>query len=657
MKTYLNPVHNRPSPDPFALKHRGEYWCYVTGFSSDGRCFGVMHSRDLVNWRELGGAMEPLPGGATCYWAPEVTYFNGRFFMYYSVGNEARMQVRVAVADNPAGPFIDSERGLTMEEFAIDAHPFEDEDGTRYLFYATDFLQHTHIGTGTVVDRLLDMFTLEGRPRPVTRAKYDWQVYDPKRIEKGGVRWHTVEGPFVLKRKNRYYQMFSGGNWKNTTYGVSYAVADSLATEAEWEQASDGQQALLILRTLPGKVIGPGHNSAVRGPDNQQLFCVYHRWSESNSDRVLAVDPLDWAGERMIVLGPSTTPQPAPLAPAIVDFFDEDRAGDPGPNWHCDRGRWSARGGAAIQESVDQVAAARCVAEASSFVTEVSLKSLSGPTTLGSFGVCVHDDIAEALRFCLRPAAGVAVISWQGETSWSEQEIALPAEFDSSVYHLLRLEIDGPLVSVELEGIAWRWQDRITVEAKGVSLVTSGMAAAFSGFAFTIGWQDMFTRQERDPARLGWQTAHEGNWHIADQQLWHSNLEAQHASITKGPPLESYEVAVNARLVVAADGCYGFYPAMDRDGKGILFTVERRDARWALLEHRASGERLYQLPAHFDPLVYQQFRFRKERDGLTIQWESEVLGETVVPTGLSSAALYAHKAIAAFDMARVTAIK
>src|SRR5918912_517933 len=218
--------------------------------------------------------------------------------MYYSVGNEERMQIRVAVADHPAGPFVDSGRALTAEEFAIDPHVFVDDDGARYLFYATDFLTHSHIGTGTVCDRLVDPFTLEGRPRPVTRARYDWQVYDPARREKGGVRWHTVEGPFVLKRKGRYYEMFSGGNWKNVSYGGSFATTDDLGETEEWEQAADGERVLPIMRTVPGEVIGPGHNSVVRGPDNLQLFCVYHRWQSEVNDRVLAIDRLDWAGER-----------------------------------------------------------------------------------------------------------------------------------------------------------------------------------------------------------------------------------------------------------------------------------------------------------------------------------------------------------------------
>ncbi|MCA1555081.1 MAG: glycoside hydrolase family 43 protein, partial [Acidobacteria bacterium] len=344
--TYLNPVYGRDFPDPFILKHTGEYWAYCTGFWRDGRAFGVLHSTDLVNWRELDGALVPLEGEHPCYWAPEVVYENGRFLMYYSVGNEKLMHIRVAVAEHPAGPFVDSGHYLTNVEFAIDAHVFVDEEKTRWLFYATDFLTHTHIGTGTVRDRMLDSFTLAGDQRPVTRARYDWQVYDPKRKEKGGVRWHTVEGPFVLHRKNLYYQMFSGGNWQNLTYGVSYAVSAQISREDEWEQVADGERVLPILRTVPEQVIGPGHNSVVRGPDNQQLFCVYHRW-DGERGRVLAIDRLDWVGERLIVLGASCTPQFAPTPPTFAAFSGEHED-NLGEGWTCEAagvGRWSVREG------------------------------------------------------------------------------------------------------------------------------------------------------------------------------------------------------------------------------------------------------------------------------------------------------------------------
>jgi GH43 family beta-xylosidase len=669
--TYLNPVYPQSFPDPFVLKYRGEYWAYCTGTWHDGRCFGVLHSRDLVHWRPLGGAMAPLADSHTHYWAPEVTYDNGHFYMYYSVGNEEQMHIRVAIADHPAGPFVDSGRRLTAEPFAIDAHIFVDDDGQRYLFYATDYLEHSHIGTGTARDRLLDPLTPAGRPQPVARPCYSWQVYDPCRAEKGGVRWHTVEGPFVLKRKGRYYLMFSGGNWQNPSYGVSYAIADDISAPGEWAQAADGERVLPILRTLPGKVVGPGHNSIVRGPDNRQLYCVYHRWVDGA--RAMAIDPLEWAGERMLVLGPSTTPQPAPLTPTFADFFDQERDDGLGVGWLCTGGRWRMSDGAAVQESTAGTAEAHCMASASCFTAEVSLCSLDERGGPGSYGIAVD----QHLFFMLEPARGyIRTRVWWGDYGWEEEQLALPAGFEPQAYHLLRVEANLWRITVTLDGGAVSWSTELLGNAGTVALRTDSMRAAFSGFAFTAGWEDTFAGSLSDPVSLGWHARgqHEGHgdyrprgqpakslvpygWRLADQQLW-CRAEPGETFITKDAPFAAYELVINARLVSQARpaGCYGFYPALRPGEPAPLLTVEANAGGWALCCYDTAGEQRFRLPSDFDPANDQQFRLRKQAGRLTVAWEMHTVGELSAPGGPTSVGLYARHATVAFDIVRVTAI-
>ena len=429
---YLNPVYSKSFPDPFVLKLGGDYYAYCTGFASDGTVFGVLHSRDLVSWTEVGGAMEPLENSPPYYWAPEVTYDNGKFYLYYSVGNEVLMELRVAVSERPDGGFVDSGRRLTREDFAIDAHVFIDDDETRYLFYATDFLEHTHIGTGTVVDRMIDRFTLEGDPRPVTRAKYDWQVYDPNRKEKGGVRWHTVEGPAVLKRKGLYYQMFSGGNWQNTTYGVSFAVTEDLGAGEEWHQFSDGENVLPILRTLPDRVVGPGHNSVVRGPNNRDLYCVYHRWS--GDERVMAIDRMDFSGERIFIVGASDTPQPAPFEPTIKEKFD----GVEKPADFLTTGSWTFTGDGAV--SAGQARSKMRLRHApESFLCEFVWAVAKPPNPTGEFGIAFESSSGLA-KFSICPHTNAA--TWARHGPDRSETFQLPADFDMTAEHVIRVEAD-----------------------------------------------------------------------------------------------------------------------------------------------------------------------------------------------------------------------
>ncbi|HKP73712.1 MAG TPA: glycoside hydrolase family 43 protein, partial [Pyrinomonadaceae bacterium] len=595
------------------------------------------------------------------------SYENGKFLMYYSVGNEKLMHVRVAVADDPAGPFTDSGHRLTDAVFAIDPHVFVDEDDTRWLFYATDFLTHTHIGTGTVCDRMLDQFTLAGEPRPVTRARYDWQVYDPARKEKGGVRWHTVEGPFVLRRKNLYYQMFSGGNWQNLTYGVSYAVSDRIERGDEWEQAADGERVLPILRTIPEKVVGPGHNSVVRGTNNRELFCVYHRW-DGERGRVLAIDRLDWVGERMTVLGASTTPQPAPLPPTFQGFAGYDGADGLGEGWTPAGGRWELREGEARQESTEEgEASARSEAGASSFLLEVSLRAL-GTSAKGAFGVALSGDGGgRALEFLIEPGANAARLSWRaGDGENAERRFALPADFETRAFHLLRVEVDGARATISLDERVARWQGNLSIAPSSVALVTRGASAGFKGFELTVGWEELFTQPERTLRSRGWQGVGEGDgWLLRDDLLRFENLEGSNRAITRAPLLESYELVVNARLErkpLRGVGRYGFYPAYVTDEHEPLLTVEREGVsdRWALLARSLGNASIvagWPLPESFDPLQMQQFRFRKQKGRLAIQWESLPLGEINTTTEAAGVGLYAHRAHVAFDMVRVTAIK
>jgi len=659
--TYLNPVYAHDFPDPFILKFAGEYWAYCTGFRRDGRCFGVMHSRDLVNWRELNGALAPLPGEHSCYWAPEVVYENGQFLMYYSVGNEKLMHLRVAVAEHPAGPFVDSGHKLTNEDFAIDAHVFIDEEGTRWLFYAIDFLTHQQIGTGTVRDRMIDSFTLAGEPQPVTRARYDWQVYDPARKEKGGVRWHTVEGPFVLRRKNLYYQMFSGGNWQNLTYGVSYATSDRIARDDEWEQIADGERVLPILRTIPEQVIGPGHNSVVRGPDNRQLFCVYHRW-EGERGRVLAIDRLDWVGERMTVLGASTTPQFAPLMPTFAGFGEAGE--DLGENWTCAGGRWSASEEEARQETTEGEATARCATGSSSFVMEVSLRALEAGET-GAFGVALEGEAGRVLHFLIAPERKEARVIWRAEDG-AEQEttFALPGEFQPRAFHLLRVVSDNRQATISLDERVVRWQGSLSASPDAVALVTQNLRAAFRGFELTVGWEDLFMQPERTLAERGWRQSGDG-WRLQDDLLRFEHPEGFNQVIAKGPRLKSYEAVVNVRLEGEAEeagGCYGFSPVYGADDDHALLTIEREEAsgRWSVVVRAhgvTGGVEKWPLPENFDPFVMQQFRFRKHEGQLSVHCEATPLGEINTTGEATKLGLYAHRAAVAFDMVRVTALK
>jgi arabinan endo-1,5-alpha-L-arabinosidase len=312
VRVYTNPVYDGYFADPFVLWHAGRYYAYGTAPLAE-RTVPALESDDLVRWRELGDVLEPLPGETVSYWAPEVAVGDGRFHMYYSAGGfeGEGHQLRVAVADEPRGPFVDQDVVLDPEDpFTIDAHPFQDEDGRRYLFYCRDFLEGERVGTGIVVDRLRDARTPAGERRTVVRPFADWNLFLENR-EWYGRRWdawYTVEGPFVVKRDGRYFCFFSGGAWREPSYGVSYAVADDPL--GPWHVAQG--EGPLVLKTVPGRVLGPGHASIVASPDGRD-WLVYHAWDPDATARTMRIDELLWTPDGPRCDGPSTEPRPAPV--------------------------------------------------------------------------------------------------------------------------------------------------------------------------------------------------------------------------------------------------------------------------------------------------------------------------------------------------------
>ncbi len=322
--TYQNPVWPDYFADPFVLRWQGEYYAYGTRESidytleSENKVFPVMRSMDLVHWQHIGFAMAPLDDSSdtptnSAYWAPEVAEHNGRFYMYYSacVGeSDEGHRLRVAIADHPSGPFRDTGTVfLPDENFTIDAHPFRDpRDGRWYLFFAKDFFDE-RVGTGTAVVPLSDdMMSVAGPVTTVLRASADWQIYQRDRTiyNQSWSAWHTVEGPFVVEHEGLYYCFYSGGAWHTSAYGVSYGVADNVLGPYRDEWSAAGPS---VLQGISGKVLGPGHNSVVRGPDNQTDFLVYHAWDVGQTARRLFIDPIVWTAEGPRCNGPTSDPQ------------------------------------------------------------------------------------------------------------------------------------------------------------------------------------------------------------------------------------------------------------------------------------------------------------------------------------------------------------
>ena len=176
-----------PFGDPFIMLHESTYYAYGT-HADDG--IEVYTSDDLQTWKYKGMALQKKDVWADrWFWAPEVYEVNGKFYMYYS----ADEHICVAIADSPAGPFIQSKKEPQIaDEKCIDNSLFIDDDGTPYLFFDR-FNDGLNIW---VVELEKDLMSIKKETmHPCIHVSQAWEEVWPR----------VNEGPFVVKHNGIYY--------------------------------------------------------------------------------------------------------------------------------------------------------------------------------------------------------------------------------------------------------------------------------------------------------------------------------------------------------------------------------------------------------------------------------------------------------------------
>jgi beta-xylosidase len=184
--------------DPFVLQHAGNYYLFGTTSSNTG--FQYYTSKDLVHWEHSGWAYQKSENSwaDANFWAPEVKFYRGKFYMTYSGrvrgSNPARMLTALAVSDKPEGPYRDLYAPWFDAGYsAIDGHIFVDSDGTPYLYFSRNGSQEGYsYGVNYGVALARDLSKPLGEPVKLTEADQRWERsnWDLNRCN---------EGPAVMK--------------------------------------------------------------------------------------------------------------------------------------------------------------------------------------------------------------------------------------------------------------------------------------------------------------------------------------------------------------------------------------------------------------------------------------------------------------------------
>lgn len=308
--TYTNPVGGITNiGDPYVMKYHNKYYLYPTRGSLS---FKVWESNNLVDWNSDGTAFNNSSAGNNWgtgnFWAPEVKYINGTFFMVYSAARaDGIMKVRIATSVSPTGPFINySAPFFDDDQFSyIDGDIFV--DGSNYYLYyvkdcSTNIINGNHVSQVFVVQLTSDLKAAATEPRMVIEPSQDWEG------TAGDYQWN--EGPFVMMYNGRYYLLYSANYFASRDYSVGYATAEN--PFGPWTKASENP---ILAKNDFLKVSGPGHCCVTVSPDSSEFFIVYHThtfYENPSGNRNVCIDRLQFDNGKIRVIGPTRTAQPLP---------------------------------------------------------------------------------------------------------------------------------------------------------------------------------------------------------------------------------------------------------------------------------------------------------------------------------------------------------
>ncbi|MBN2511255.1 MAG: glycoside hydrolase family 43 protein [Spirochaetales bacterium] len=308
-RTYTNPVISGSFPDPSVVRVGDDYYSVHSSFIYYPGV-PVFHSKDLVNWRQIGYVLDRpsqmnLDGVRSNggIYAPTIRYNKGTFYMITTnvdgIGNF------YVTASDPAGPWSDP---IVVEEDGIDPSLFFDDDGKIY------YTQHVGLGDGFIGQAEIDIAT--------------GKLKEPLQNIWSGTGNQWPEGPHLYKAHGMYYLMIAEGG---TSFGHMITVARSSSPMGPFESCP--RNPVLTHKddmSHPFQTIG--HADLIETPDGWWSVCLGVRIANNHLGREMFLAPVEWIDGWPVINGgkhiePVMTapklPQTPVKAPLVRDDFNK----------------------------------------------------------------------------------------------------------------------------------------------------------------------------------------------------------------------------------------------------------------------------------------------------------------------------------------------
>jgi arabinan endo-1,5-alpha-L-arabinosidase len=266
-------------------------------------------SQDLHVWKLCGSVFDKIPDWIKKrspetkeLWAPDISYFNGEYHLYYAFSAFGKNTSGIALLTNktlnPSSlDFHWVDRGLVLlsrleDDFnCIDPNLVLDEKGQPWLSFGSFWtgikMRRIDAKTGLLSPEDTKLYSLAKRKRP------DNPPPNPPGLPGD---WQAIEAPFIIRHADYYYLFVSfdlccrgkKSNYK-TMVGRSRSVTGPYV-DADGKPMLEGGGTPLLLGN--GRWFGPGGESLLQQKDGDII--VFHAYDGVSGEAYLQISTIAW---------------------------------------------------------------------------------------------------------------------------------------------------------------------------------------------------------------------------------------------------------------------------------------------------------------------------------------------------------------------------
>lgn len=270
--TYKNPILHADYSDPDVVKVGSDFYMTASSFNVVPG-LPILHSKDLVNWKLIGHALErqppfdhfSKPQHGNGVWAPAFRHHKGEFYIYWGDPDFGIYMVKAKVPEGPweAPVLVEEGKGL------IDPAPLWDDDGKAYL-------SHAYAGSRAGIKSILVVKPMN--PEGTKTIGAGKIVFD------GHEDHPTVEGSKFYKR-NGYYYIFAPAGGVSTGWQLILRSKDPYGPYEEHISLAQGET----------DINGPHQGAWVQLDSGEDWFI--HFQDKEAYGRIVHLQPMQWKND------------------------------------------------------------------------------------------------------------------------------------------------------------------------------------------------------------------------------------------------------------------------------------------------------------------------------------------------------------------------